>query len=94
MEAPRIPSIFKANQPKEFRYRPFFYNAEKEERENRNRLIRSESDSNKAGNSEFKSRLRERWEMSNHASKKANSSNLRLIVIFIILLGIAYFILK
>ena len=94
MEAPRIPSIFKANQPKEFTYRPYFYNAEKEERENRNKLIRSQSDNVKTGDTEFRSRLRERWEMSNHARKKANSSNLRLIVIFMLLLGIAYFILR
>ena len=94
MEAPRIPSIFKATQPKEFKYRPFYFNPEKEERESRNKMIRAELDNEKAGSPEFRSRLRERWEMSNHASKKANKSNLRLIVIFIILLGITYFILK
>ena len=94
MEAPRIPSIFKANRPKEFNYKPYYYNAEKEERELRNKRIRSELDRENEGGVEFRSRLRERWEQSNHARKKANSSNLRLIVIFILVLGIAYFILR
>lgn len=94
MEAPKIPSLFKSRQPKEFNYKPYYFSPEKEEREKRNKWLRSESDNKKGASNEFRSRLRERWETSNHGSKKANSSNLRLILIIIILLGITFFILK
>ena len=96
MEAPKIPSIFKSPSAKEFKYRPFYYNPEKEERERRNKWIKKEAeDEVKSGKSAaFQSRLRERWELSNHASKRANSSNLRLIIIILVLLGISYFLLK
>ena len=94
VQAPRIPSLFKSRQPKEFKYKPFYFNPDKEEREKRNKWLRAESDIKKTGSPEFRSRLRERWKVSNLSAKKTNSSNLRLIVIFIILLGITYFILR
>lgn len=94
LEAPRLPSFFKANQPKNFSFRPRYYDADGEERERRNRLIRAEIDAENAPRPEFKSKLRERWERSNGAARNRNRSNLRLIVIVIVLLGISYLILK
>ncbi|MBM3420468.1 MAG: hypothetical protein FJY11_04965 [Bacteroidetes bacterium] len=37
-----VPSFFRQNKPKEFKYVPRYYDAEKEEREERNRRIREE----------------------------------------------------
>ena len=94
LEAPRLPSIFKVRKPKSFNYRPHYFDAEREERERRNRIIRAQVDrESEAGGEAFSSKLRERWEMSNYASKRANSSNLRLIIIIAGLMAAAYFLL-
>ncbi|MEQ8323262.1 MAG: hypothetical protein RIC15_10265 [Vicingaceae bacterium] len=95
MEAPRIPSIFKVRQPKSFNYKPFYYDAQKEEREQRNRWIKAESAlSGGKRIEEFRSRLKDRWEISTYSRGRNNASNFRLILIAAALILITYLLLN
>lgn len=95
MEAPRLPSLFKARRSKQFDYKPFYYDEAKEERLNRNRQIIAALESEKLSEqAPYRTKLRERWERSNSAQKQNNRSNVRLIVILIALVLISYYFLQ
>ena len=92
LEAPNLPSFFKSKRPRQFNYRPWFYDPAKEEREKRNRLIRAGSDSPESdeGN-EIRLRLHEKWRESNSGARQRSRSNIRLIIIAALLLLISYY---
>ncbi len=97
LDAPRLPSLFKQRGPKQFNYRPWFYDADKEERERRNRLIRSEKKgvgSDSEHRMDFRSSLHDKWRESHSGARQRSRSNLRLIVIIGLLFLIAYYLLK
>ena len=89
----RIPSFFKSKGPKQFRYKPWYYDANKEEREKRNRMIRDTNELTKPGTNEFQFKLAEKWRESRSGQAQRNKSNLRLLVIIALLVWISYFLL-
>lgn len=88
-----VPSFFRQNRPKEFRYIPRYYDAEKEEREERNRRIMEEMGLDENGDKKpggirrgaFEPKFRTKDEKMRHYT------SLRLIVIIMILFLITYF---
>jgi len=95
LEAPRIPSFFKSQNPKPFGFRPRFYDADKEERERRNRLIKAELRASVENpKAHFESKMRERWHRSNSRVQHRSRSNFRLILIITALILVTYLILK
>jgi len=89
-----IPRFFKLPEHKRFTYRPLFYDPQKERREERNREIARELGINQ-DKVKFVSKI-SHGSFSTHYIKRykvKNSSNLRLLVIIIILFGLAYLIL-
>ena len=94
MEAPRIPSFFKPRRPKEFNYRPWYYDPAKEAREKRNKMLVQGKEKYSSGDRELiRSTLHEKWRQSNSGSRQRNKSNLRLIIIIAALVWIFYFLL-
>ena len=84
-------SFFKTPKPRQFNYAPIFYDARKEALKEREQLIKQElgiSDKDVPRVSLIKGRMRGYYKRT--AQDKAKSS-LRLIVIMVILLLIAYF---
>lgn len=84
-------SLFKQRKPKQFSFKPLYYNAEKEAREKRIELIKKEISLGNEG-LEFRKLLREKWKRNQTVAKK--KSNLRVIVIAAILALLFYFLLK
>jgi len=86
-------SLFRTPRPKQFKYVPIFYDAQKEALKEREKQIKQElglSDENTPRVSLIRGRIRSSYQRS---TKERNKSNLRLVVIFIILLLVAYFLL-
>lgn len=89
--------LFSLYKPKEYKYRYIYYDPKKEALKEREK----ENEKNSIGeNGEFKSKIR-RGTFREMAHKKDNTrklesqkSNIRLIMILVILLAVAYFMLK
>jgi len=95
LEAPKLPSFFKSKGPNQFNYKPWYYNEAKEERKNRNRLIKAEFNAAKRTNKEnFESRLHAKWHLSDSGNEQRSKSNIRLIAIIVLLAWFAYYLLK
>jgi hypothetical protein len=89
-----IPRFFKIPRHRQFNYQPLYYNPEKEERDKRVREIEREMGIAKEGK-EYKPTIR-RGSMKSYfkANKRAErNSNLRLVLIIVFLLFLAYFLL-
>jgi len=80
---------FKADKPKQFEYKPRYYDAKKEALEN---LKKKYSQEGKAGgvSPDFKSRLRDSWRVKEKHTGTITKGT--LLVYFIILLAILYYI--
>lgn len=87
-------SLFKQRKPKQFGFKPLYYNAEKEAREKRNELIKKEiSSETLTQNEELRKLLREKWRK-NYVVLANKKSNIRIIVIAVLLALICYLILR
>ncbi|MGC9341576.1 MAG: hypothetical protein ACP5E3_02660 [Bacteroidales bacterium] len=89
-----IPRFFKIPRHRQFNYQPLYYDPEKEEREKRNRELKREMGLGEEGK-EYKPTIR-RGSMKTYfkANKRAErNSNLRLVLIIVFLLFLAYFLL-
>ena len=82
MQSPKLPSMFKTPKPKQFDYKPLYYNEAKEKRKKRYKRIKAESEGKKYFSS-FSIRQSSRIK-----------SNIRLIVIIIALAALAYYIIQ
>ena len=95
MEAPKIPSFFKTKGPRQFKYRPWYYNADKEARDQRNRILKAglkkSEDSEKT---EDESGLHKKWRKSQLGARQRSKSNIRLVIIICLLLWLAYYLLS
>ena len=90
-----IPRFFKIPRHRQFNYQPLYYDPEKEEREERNREIKRELGIKDEKDSEYRPTIR-RGSMKAYfkGNKRAQrNSNLRLVLIIIFLLFLAYFLL-
>ena len=83
-------SLFKQRKPKQFGFKTVYYNAEKEAREQRIKEITSET---LTQNGEFRKLLREKWRK-NYVVLANKKSNIRIIIIAVLLTLICYWILR
>ena len=89
-----IPRLFKLPKHKQFSYRPMYFDPEKEKREARNKEIAREMGVDE--NTQYISRLKPgvmRSQFRRTDDKTRKASNLRLIIIIVFLLFVAYLIL-
>jgi hypothetical protein len=84
MQAPKLPSFFKTSRHRQFDMKTRYYDAQKEDLENRVKSAES-------GKSSF--RFNKDWQQSKRSTETANS-NKRVILIVIILLLISFALLK
>ena len=84
MQAPKLPSFFKTSRHRQFSFKTRYYNAQKEDLDNRVKSAES-------GKSNL--RFSKDWQQSKR-SKEAAVSNKRIILIVIILLLISFALLK
>lgn len=99
MEAPKIPSFLKTKyQFKRFNFTPRYYDADKERLEMRKKRIEEEIKGTKDGGmkdnaierrARMKMSFEETWH--NRRGRETRKSNLRIAIIVVILLGIAYY---
>ncbi|MCF8378883.1 MAG: hypothetical protein K9H49_04850 [Bacteroidales bacterium] len=90
-----IPRLFKLPRHRQFEYRPVFYNPEREEREARNKEIKSELGLDENANSEFKPGIR-RGSMRHYIKSQKRSernSTVRLVIILMLLFFAAFLLL-
>ena len=86
--------FFKIPKPRQFNYKPVFYDADKEELKEREQVIKQElglADENDPRVS-IRNRIRREYSRKRNVGTSRKSS-LRLIIIIMILTGIAYYIL-
>ena len=84
MHAPKLPSFFKTLRHRQFDFKTRYYDAQKEDLENRVK---------NASNSKTHLRFTNHWQH-NKRSKETNNSNKRVVLIVIVLLMISFIILK
>ena len=87
--------FFKIPKPRQFNYKPVFYDANKEELKEREQVIKQElglTDENDPRVS-IRNRIRREYNRKRNVGTDRKSS-LRLVIIIMILLAIAYFILR
>jgi hypothetical protein len=85
-------SMFRTPKPRQFKYTPIFYDERKEALKEREKQLKQElgiSDDQSSRVSLIKGRIRAGFRRS---AKERSKSNLRLIIIFIILVLVAYLI--
>jgi uncharacterized membrane protein len=90
-----IPGFFRTPKPKAFNYRPIYYDPVKEERDERNRRIEQEMGVKQEQDTAFKPGI-QRGSMRSYYQKNQQvkrASNIRLILIILFLLFVAYWIL-
>ena len=98
MQAPKIPSFFKAKKPNQFEYQPRYYSERKEKMDERYKRIQRELDAEKGKTSdtenreEFKSNLRHSWEAGRRTRTK--KLNIRIVFYVLFLLAVAYYLLR
>ena len=93
MEAPNLPSFFKSGKARQFNYRPFYYDKEKEERALRRKQYANPENDSKDGESKGKtqhSNLRRQWANAKSVNRIKTSSNQRLIFIIVGLLALTW----
>ncbi|MFT5970115.1 MAG: hypothetical protein ACI8ZO_000621 [Flavobacteriales bacterium] len=86
MPAPKLPSLFKINRNKTFEYKSRFYNERKDRLNDRRHQIAKDLELEKKGSVVDKGFLSER------RSKAVSQSNSRVLLLFVIILLLAYFI--
>jgi len=86
-----VPRLFKLSKPKQFNYRPLYYNQDKEELEERIRNIEAEVRAEQQGG-EYSPRIRKGYmrEKFTRGTKAKKDSNRRLLIIMVILAVLAY----
>ena len=94
---PKLPSLFKTPRAKQFEYKPIYYNADKEEMEERYERIKAELNiQDRVGHAErmanFQNRLHTRWERKNKNRKANKQATFRLLIIAMALLALAWWI--
>ena len=90
-----LPSLFRSASPKQFSFHTRYYNAEKEELENRMKVLKSEIEAEKKqkAGSNIKGQF-QRPLTGIRATQQANRhANIRLIVIAVALFWVAYYLL-
>jgi hypothetical protein len=90
-----IPGFFRTPKPKAFNYRPIYYDPAKEEREERTRRLEREMGVKQPSDTAYKPGI-QRGSMRSYYQKNQQAkraSNIRLILIIIFLLFVAYWIL-
>lgn len=85
-------SLFRQKKPRQFGFKPVYYNEEKEQREKRERRIQAEIENERSEN-EFRGVLREKWRK-NQKQLEAKRSNTRILVIAALLALICYLMLR
>ena len=95
IEAPKIPRLFgiRTKKPNQFYYEPRYYNERKEKMGKRYAQIEKELELEK-NKSELKSTLQEHWGSASKIRKLKKTFNTRIIIYTLILLGIAYWLLR
>ncbi|MEQ9262826.1 MAG: hypothetical protein RLP14_06665 [Owenweeksia sp.] len=88
MEPPKLPTIFKQGNARNFNYQPLYYDEEKERRNELKRKYAGEPE--KLTREDFRSQLRQDWQKTR--GKQVGSSNVRLVIIAIALFLITYLI--
>lgn len=84
MQAPKLPSFFKTSRHRQFDFKTRYYNAEKEDLDNRVKLAQTNRHNIKFSNN---------WQ-NNKRSNSINQSNKRVILIVIVLLIVSFILLK
>ena len=84
MQAPKLPSFFKTSRHRQFDFKTRYYDAQKEDLDNR---VKS------AENCKITLRFNKDWQQSKR-SKENNNSNKRIILIVIILVILSFTLLK
>jgi hypothetical protein len=95
MEAPKLPSFIKLPRHKKFEYKPLYFDARKEALEERIKKIKREmeEDKNVDPKDRIKREIEKKWQRNNY-KQQINFSNIRIFVIFCVLVGIMYYLLK
>lgn len=96
MQAPKIPKMFGiyTKQPNRFDYTPRYYNERKEKLDKRIAQIKKEVTLTKNKNKEdYKTALSENWGAT-YRQQSANAINKRVVIYLVILLGLAYYLIR
>lgn len=95
MEAPKLPSFLKIPSYKKFNYKPLYYSERKEALEERVEKIKREleAEKNEDPKERVKRKIAEKWQRQSH-NKQVTLSNIRIFVIFSVLVGLMYYLLK
>ncbi|MBN4061609.1 MAG: hypothetical protein COA57_09155 [Flavobacteriales bacterium] len=88
-----IKSPFKTPKPKEFEYKPRFYDERKEDLKTRMKLIKTEVRMEKDEQSDLRTRIHKRWDR-DYKQQRNRQSNLRIFFIAALLTIVAYYLLK
>ena len=97
MLTPKLPSFFKISKHKAFEYKPLYYNENKEKMKERYDRIKQEL--NHSGDytgysiDQFKSKIHERWARNSY-HKTSRTSNIRILVLVLVIVAILWYIFK
>lgn len=81
---------FKTGKPRQFNYRPVYYNKEKEEMEERIKLLTKESDSDEVELEKFRSKIKQAWGTREVKAKQMRGKTLYIYIIAV--LALVYYI--
>ncbi|MCC7332070.1 MAG: hypothetical protein IT232_05605 [Flavobacteriales bacterium] len=88
----KIPSFFKTKKPHQFYYEPRYYNEQKEKMNERydriSKEIKFEREGKNSGS--YQTSLHHNW-LSNNRKSKTRSANTRVLLYFIVLIGLVYY---
>ena len=94
-------NFFKLHKPSVYKYKPIYYDPKKEAQEERRKRMEQANKSTEGNKGEYEPQILRRGIFREIAEKekritrrKARGSNFRVIIILIILLAIAYFLMK
>lgn len=88
-----ISSFFKTKKPKRFDFKARYYDEDKEEMEERYARIRSEVKGSEAAGGYRRADFKSQWAKGKKTTTFERKSNLRLILIFVILCALSYILL-
>jgi hypothetical protein len=100
MSGMRLPSLFKSKSPKQFEFTPRYYNEAKEAMQERRARIKAELDREKGENLDnytsghLRGSLKKQWQSNKNTSSFSKKSNSRILFILMLLIGLAYMVLK
>lgn len=84
-------SFFKTAKPKQFNYRPIYYNPEEEKNAQRNTVEKpAETKIYKHDRAGFQNKIHDRWQRKNGKANPSKSANIRVIIILVFLGLIAW----